>query len=127
DNFFDVAIFNNVLYSLESSTVEHCLKEVFRVLCIGGEVRISEPHKNANASKVLREIKRELIKNRHFEEVQIHYQKVREINELSLAQMLNKWSIEDMEAILLKVGFSEITFKLDKTYARQSFLICAKK
>ena len=127
DKFFDVVVINNVLYSLESNAVEHCLKDVYRVLCSGGEVRISEPHKNANASKVLKEIKIDLQQNRHFEEVQAHYQKVKDINELSLSHMLNKWNIEDMEDMLKKIGFSEITFKMDKTYARQSFLICAKK
>ncbi len=127
DKFFDVVVINNVLYSLESNAVEHCLKDVYRVLCSGGEVRISEPHKNANASKVLKEIKIDLQQNRHFEEVQAHYQKVKDINELSLSHMLNKWNIEDMEGMLKKIGFSEITFKMDKTYARQSFLICAKK
>jgi len=127
DKFFDVVVINNVLYSLESNAIEHCLKDVHRVLCTGGEVRISEPHKNANASKVLKEIKIDLQQNQHFEEVQAHYQKVKDINELSLSHMLNKWNIEDMEEMLNKVGFSEITFKMDKTYARQSFLICAKK
>lgn len=127
DKFFDVVVINNVLYSLESNLVEHCLKEVYRVLCSGGEVRISEPHKNANASKVLKEIKKDLQQNQHFTEVQPHYQKVKDINELSLSHMLNKWNIDDMEAMLKNVGFSEITFKMDKTYARQSFLICAKK
>jgi ubiquinone/menaquinone biosynthesis C-methylase UbiE len=127
DKFFDIVIINNVLYSLESHAVEQCLKEVYRVLCSGGEVRISEPHKNADATKVLREIKKDLQRNRHFEEVKVHYQKVKEINEFFLAQMLNRWNIEDMEAMLQRVGFSEITYKMDKTYVRQSFLICAKK
>ena len=127
DKFFDVVVINNVLYSLEAYTVEHCLKDVYRVLCDGGEVRISEPHKNANASKVLKKIKQELVKKGQLENVKTHYQKVKEINEFSLSQMLNKWSMDDMEVILNKIGFSEITFRLDNTYARQSFLICAKK
>ncbi len=127
DHFFDVVVINNVLYSLDSNVVTQCLKEVYRVLSPGGEVRISEPHKNANASKVLREIKKDLQKNREFREVEVHYQKVQEINESSLSHMLNKWDIEDMEIMLKDVGFSTISFKLDKTYARQSFIICAKK
>ncbi|MGR9052330.1 MAG: class I SAM-dependent methyltransferase [Gammaproteobacteria bacterium] len=127
DKFFDAVVINNVLYSLENNSVEQCLKEVYRVLSPGGEVRISEPHKQANAAKVMDKIKQELQKKGCFEEVSAHYLKVKEINETFLSQMLNKWDIDDMEALLLNVGFAKITFKMVKTYAGQSFLICAKK
>jgi ubiquinone/menaquinone biosynthesis C-methylase UbiE len=127
DNFFDVILINNVLYSLASNSVEQCLKEAYRVLSDGGEIRISEPHKNANVTKVMNEIKKDLKANGHFDEVIEQYRKVEEINQLSLSKMLNKWTIEDMENLLMKVGFSRISFKMDKTYARQSFIICAQK
>lgn len=127
DNFFDVVVINNVLYSLDSNVVVQCIKEVYRVLRIGGEVRISEPHKNSDASKVLKQIEHELQKNQRLDVIRLHFQKVKEINERSLSRMLNKWSIEDMELILKDIGFSRTIFKMDKTYAGQSFMICAKK
>jgi len=127
DKFFDVAVVNNVLYSLEINTVEQCLNEVYRVLRNGGEIRISEPHKNADASKVITQIKNDLQNNKRFKEVETHFQKVKDINEASLSQILNKWDIDDMELMLKNIGFSRITYKKDKVYAQQSFIICAKK
>lgn len=127
NNFFDGVVINNVLYSLDSHMVETCLKEVYRVLSSGGEVRISEPHKKASANKVLDKIKQELKEKGCYEELEFHYLRVQEIHDSFLSPMLNKWDINDMEALLLKVGFTQISFKMDKTYVGQSFLICAKK
>lgn len=127
DGFFDVVVVNNVLYSLPAESVQSCLKEIFRVLKSGGEVRISEPHKNANVKEVLSVIKKELEKNGHFEEIKDHYYKVEQINKYSLAPMLNKVNLSDMEETLKQIGFDEITYREDKTYAGQSFLVCARK
>ncbi|MCK5665449.1 MAG: class I SAM-dependent methyltransferase [Thiotrichaceae bacterium] len=89
--------------------------------------RISEPHKNANAEKVLSVIKKELQKNGRFEAIKNHYYKVEQINKYSLAPMLNKINLTDMEQILQSAGFSEIIYREDKTYAKQSFIVCARK
>jgi ubiquinone/menaquinone biosynthesis C-methylase UbiE len=61
DGFFDYVILNNVLYSLEDAAVGACLSEVNRVLKPGGEVRISGPQKSTKLSKVLEQIKKDLI------------------------------------------------------------------
>lgn len=127
DEFFDVVILNNVLYSLAEDAVKPCIREIFRVLKPGGEVRISEPHKKADAAKVLAVIKKELQKEGKFERIKDHYMKVEQINRFSLAPMLNKWDIGDMENILIDCGFNQICYREDKTYARQSFIICARR
>jgi ubiquinone/menaquinone biosynthesis C-methylase UbiE/PAS domain-containing protein len=127
DNFFDYAIINNVLYSLEDAAVERCLKETCRVLKQAGEIRISGPQKSTNLSALLEQIKQDLVDKNRFDELQKDFLKVRQINEYSLAPMLLRWSKEDMEALLRATGFSKITYSTDKAYGGQSMLVCARK
>lgn len=127
DGFFDVVVVNNVLYSLPVESVQSCLKEIFRVLKPDGEIRLSEPHKKANVKEVLAVIKKELQTKGHFEEIEDHYNKVEQINNYSLAPMLNKVNLSDMENTLKQIGFSQISYSEDKTYAGQSFIVCAIK
>lgn len=126
-NFFDAVVINNVLYSLKNESVESCLREAYRVLAPGGEIRISEPHKKANAHKVLEKIKQELKQKGCFKELEFHYMRVKEIHDLYLSTMLNRWDVDDMEALLMQAGFTNITLKMIKTYAGQSFMIFAEK
>ena len=50
-----------------------------------------------------------------------------QINKLKLGPWLYRWTTKDVEAMLLKVGFSKIVYSSDQHYANQSMLICAVK
>jgi SAM-dependent methyltransferase len=58
DKYFDYVFLSNVLYSLESPMA--CLREAYRVLQPGGEIRISGPQKTTNLTKLFRRIRRDL-------------------------------------------------------------------
>jgi ubiquinone/menaquinone biosynthesis C-methylase UbiE/PAS domain-containing protein len=127
DGFFDYVILNNVLYSLDDAAVNLCLSEVYRVLKPGGEVRISGPQKSTKLSKVLDQIKKDLIRNKRFDQFEKEYLRVKQINEYSLALMLLRWTQEEMETLLEGARFSSISYSTDDIYAGQSMLVCAQK
>ncbi len=128
DGFFDCVVLNNVLYSLDADALKSCLKEVYRVLKPGGELRLSEPHKGCKLSKVLDQIGRDLRRTNSYDGLEQDYRKLRQINEFSLAPMLSKWSLDDMAAILCgQIGFARCTYAVDDVYAGQSMLVCAQK
>lgn len=125
--FFDYAILNNVLYSLEDAAAMNCLHETYRVLKHGGEIRISGPQKTTDLSGLFGQIEQDLLNKKRFDELKTDFMKVKQINEYSLKPMLFRWSREDMEGLLKATGFSEITYSTDKAYAGQSMLVCARK
>jgi ubiquinone/menaquinone biosynthesis C-methylase UbiE len=128
DEFFDYVIINNVLYSLDTDAVLSCLKEAWRVLKPGGEIRISEPQKSTDLSIVLEQIRSDLKKNGRYNELEADFLKLRQINEFSLQPLLHRWTLDEMEKILLLLpDFSSITYKTDRIYAGQSMMICGRK
>ncbi|WP_411728678.1 class I SAM-dependent methyltransferase [Methyloglobulus sp.] len=126
DEFFDYVIINNVLYSLDIDAALCCLKEAWRVLKPGGEIRISEPQKCTDLSKVLEQIRSDLKKNGKYTELEADFLKLCQINEFSLQPLLHRWTLDEMEKVLLQ-DFSSISYKTDRIYAGQSMLICANK
>lgn len=126
DDFFDYVIINNVLYSMETEAALSCLKEAWRVLKPGGEIRISEPQKSTDLKKVLDQIQADLKKNGKYTELQADFLKLCQINEFSLQPYLHRWTLKDLANILLQ-NFSSISYQTDKVYADQSLLICARK
>ncbi len=126
DEFFDCVIINNVLYSLDMDAAQSCLKEAWRVLKPGGEIRISEPQKSTDLSKVLEQIRSDLKKNGKYTKLEADFMKLEQINEFLLKPLLHRWTLADMEKILLH-DFTSITYKTDRIYAGQSMLICARK
>ncbi len=128
DNYFDVVIMNNVLYSLEEEDALTCLREVCRVLKPGGEARISGPQKKTNLDKLFKQIKKELKKKDRFSpQMERQYNHVKMINKYLLGPMLFKWTMADVEAMALNSGFQEITFHTDRAYAGQAMIVCASK
>lgn len=128
DEFFDYVIINNVLYSLDTDAALSCLKEAWRVLKPGGEIRISEPQKSTDLSIVLEQIRSDLKKNGRYNELEADFLKLRQINEFSLQPLLHRWTLDEMEKILLLLpDFSSITYKTDRIYAGQSMMICGRK
>ena len=128
DGFFDYVVLNNVLYSLEPEAAKACLKEAHRVLKPGGELRFSEPKKGNKLSKVLDQIWRDLKGNNRYAGLEKEYNKVRQINELALAPLLHRWSLEEVrETLRREIGFTEIKYATDNVYAGQSMLVCAQK
>lgn len=126
NDFFDYVIINNVLYSMSEDDALTCLKEAFRVLKPGGEIRISEPQKSTDVNKVLEQIKLDLEKTGSYAKLEKDFIKLKHINETSLKPLLNRWSIDELERILLQ-EFNDITYRTDHIYADQSMLICARK
>jgi len=125
DEYFDVAIMNNVLYAVED--VPACLREVQRVLRHGGEVRISGPQKRTRLDRVLAQIKRDLKARGVFDDVSEDYERVKAINERRLAQWLYRWDIEDMRNMLTEAGFSETFYADDRAYGGESMVVGARK
>lgn len=127
DGFFDYVFINNVLYSMDDDAVESCLKESYRVLKDGGEIRISDPQKKTKIDKLLSQIKKNLDKNGQYDNVKQHYLNIERINQFHLKSMIFKWTVDDMEARLHEAGYQEIFYKSDKAYGGQSLMICATK
>jgi ubiquinone/menaquinone biosynthesis C-methylase UbiE len=125
DNYFDFAILNNVLYSVQDALA--CLKEAWRVLKPGGELRLSGPRKDTKLPILFDQILRELKDSNTYLELEPDYQRVLRINELKLGPMLHRWSTKEVEALLLEAGFSRIVHSTEDVYAGQSMLVCAVK
>jgi ubiquinone/menaquinone biosynthesis C-methylase UbiE len=125
DEGFDVAIMNNVLYSVDD--VPGCLREVHRVLRERGEIRISGPQKRTRLDRLLKQIKSELKTRGLFDELEQDYERVRIINERRLAQWLYRWSIDDMKAMLREAGFRDVFYESDRAYGGESMVIGARK
>jgi len=126
DEFFDYVLINNVLYSMDTESALSCLKEAWRVLKPGGEIRISDPQKSTDLQKVLDQIQADLKKNGKYAELEADFLKLCQINEFSLQPYLHRWTLKDLETILLQ-NFSAISYQTDRVYADQSLLICARK
>ncbi len=128
DNYFDVVIMNNVLYSLDENDAMACLVEAYRVLKPGGEARISGPQKKTNLNKLFKQIKKELKnKGRFSPQMEKHYNHVKMLNEYFLAPMLYKWSIDDVKQMATDAGFQKICYSTDRAYAGQAMIVCACK
>ncbi|MHC4497353.1 MAG: class I SAM-dependent methyltransferase, partial [Planctomycetota bacterium] len=125
DNYFDVAIMNNVLYSLEQP--EASLQEVCRVLKPQGDIRIAGPKKTSNLTKLFRHIKRDLKNAGMFDQVQRDFDRVEYINRFMLSSRLYRWDVNDVADMLLRSGFSTIVDSTDKAYAKQAMIVCARK
>jgi ubiquinone/menaquinone biosynthesis C-methylase UbiE len=125
DEEFDVAIMNNVLYSLDD--VPTCLREVHRVLRDGGEIRISGPQKRTRLDKLLKRIKSDLKARGVFDELEQDFERVRIINERRLAQWLYRWSVDEMKEMLRDAGFRDVFYATDRAYCGQSMVIGARK
>ena len=127
NNFFDYVFINNVLYSMDDDAVTSCLRETFRVLKDGGEIRISEPQKKTKIDKLLALIKRSLRKNGQYANVEQHYLNVERINKFHLKSMIFKWTADGMETRLREAGYASFFYKSEKAYGGQSLMICARK
>lgn len=125
DNHFDFAIMNNVLYAVQDP--ETCLKEAFRVLKPGGELRLSGPRKDTKLQVLFDRILKDLKESGKFDELEADYRHVWEINESRLGRLLFRWSTKDVQDMLLGAGFSKILHSSEDAYAGQSMLICAVK
>jgi len=125
DESFDYAIMNNVLYALENP--DDCLREILRVLKPGGEIRVSGPRRDTNLKTLFSQIKRELVAKNQFERVSRDYTRVERINNTRLNGILFKWTIDDVEEKLTKLGFSKIIYRNPHAYGGEGMIIAAVK
>jgi ubiquinone/menaquinone biosynthesis C-methylase UbiE len=125
DEYFDFAIANNVLYAVDD--VAACLREVYRVLRPGGEIRISGPQKRTRLDRLLGRIKRDLEARGVFDDVADDYERARIINQRRLAQWLYRWDIDDMRAVLIEAGFKEVFYANESAYGGEAMLVAARK
>jgi ubiquinone/menaquinone biosynthesis C-methylase UbiE len=125
DGDFDFVTLNNVLYAVEDA--DSCLAECCRVLKPGGELRLSGPRQDTNLKVLFDQIEKDLKDVGKFDELQADYNQVYQTNELKLRPMLYRWTMKDMEQLLLKAGFSKILHASDDVYAGQAMFICAAK
>jgi ubiquinone/menaquinone biosynthesis C-methylase UbiE len=124
DDYFDFALLNNVAYSLDDP--QACLRGVRRVLKPGGEVRVSGPQKKTNLDRLFRQIRRDLEAKTLFDGYTEDYERVERINYYSLGPMLYRWTMSDVEQMLVDAGFPEIIWRTDKAYAGQAMIVCAR-
>ena len=127
NNYFDVVVCNNVLYTLEESAVGDCLREIYRVLKPGGELRVAGPKKKASLNALFSRIRRDLKQNGMLEEVEAEYEHVLQINYKHLLPMLHRWNTAEVIDIVREAGFAEIIYTNEKAYAGQSRIVCARK
>ena len=121
---FDVVLLVNVLYTLMNP--EACLKEAFRVLKSGGEVRISGPKKDTNLETLFSSFKSEL--KDQFESLRDDYNRVYELHKREIMKKnLHRFDIDDIRVMLKKVGFEAISYLKEDAYAGQAMIIFAKK
>jgi ubiquinone/menaquinone biosynthesis C-methylase UbiE len=125
DGYFDAAILNNVLYSVDNPI--GCLKEVCRVLKPNGHVRISGPKKNTNLPALFRRIQKDLKRAGRFGELKSEFDHVKFINEYMLAPMLFQWAAHDVEGMLREAGFEGQIHSTEQAYAGQAMVLAANK
>ena len=125
DDYFNYVILNNVLYSLPDPI--GCLREIYRVLETGGEVRISGPKSNTDLEVLFEQIKTDLTERRLFAKLRKEFDHVRRINRLRLRPFLYQWNVTDVEDMLSETGFSRITYSSEEAYAGQAMIVGAVK
>jgi ubiquinone/menaquinone biosynthesis C-methylase UbiE len=124
-NYFDYAVMNNVLYSL--SDPHACLKETFRVLKPGGQLRLTGPQRSSDIKRLFRVLRKDLEQAGCFAQLQHAFQRVLKINELRLAEMPGfRWHISDVQKMLGDAGFT-IMHGDDHVYGGHAMLLCGKK
>lgn len=103
DDYFDVAVLNNVLYSV--SAPEKCLREVLRVLKPGGEIRLSGPKKDTDLAKLFVRIKSDIEAAGRWQELADDFARMEDINRSRLSRWLYRWTPSEVEALLRDCGF----------------------
>ncbi|HTP95856.1 MAG TPA: class I SAM-dependent methyltransferase [Burkholderiales bacterium] len=130
DNHFDVAILNNVLYAVGDP--KRCLREVYRVLKPGGEIRLTGPKQNTDLDKLFERIKADLTDAGKWKEVADDYARVEQINRYRLRDLLYRYTSSDVEEMLREAGFDgdpkgRRIWRRDDVYAGQAMLLRAFK
>jgi ubiquinone/menaquinone biosynthesis C-methylase UbiE len=125
DELADFALMVNVLYLVNDPLT--CLREILRVLKPGGEIRISGPKKDTDIGRLFRRIESDLKSKSRFEALRKDYEFVEQVNTTVLSPFLYKWNIQDVEIMLLEIGFSEIIYTTNSAYAGQAMIVCARK
>ena len=125
DNYFDYVLMNNVLYCLDDPKAT--LREVYRVLKPGQEIRISGPQESTNLDVLLNQIRKDLISHGHFDSVRDDYERVKKINNYLLAPIFPHWKVQDVQKMLTDVGFSKLGYATENAYAGQAMVVSAMK
>ena len=129
DDCFDIAILNNVLYSLNAP--KECLREVLRVLKPGGEIRVSGPKRDTDLTILFARIKKDIEDAGRWQELAGDFTRMEEINRYRLKDWLFRWTPSEVEALLKDCGFvgdmqGRIWLKTD-AYAGQAMILRAFK
>ena len=129
DGYFDVALLNNVLYSV--SEPARCLREVYRVLKPGGEIRLSGPKKETDLNPLMARIKSDIEKAGRWQELSEDFARVDHINRFRLRQWLYRWTSSELEAVLRDADFygdnNDSIWKTEDVYEGQAIILRAFK
>jgi ubiquinone/menaquinone biosynthesis C-methylase UbiE len=115
----------NVLYAAVDA--DACLKEAWRVLKPGGELRLTGPRKDTKVNVLFDRITEDLKEANKFAELQTDYRRVQQIAEEHLRPMLHRWSTQEVEQMILAAGFSKIVYSSEALFAGQGMFVCAVK
>jgi ubiquinone/menaquinone biosynthesis C-methylase UbiE len=124
DDYFDYVLLN-VLYAAVDA--DACLKEAWRVLKPGGELRLTGPRKDTKVNVLFDRITEDLKEANKFAELQTDYRRVQQIAEEHLRPMLHRWSTQEVEQMILAAGFSKIVYSSEALFAGQGMFVCAVK
>lgn len=125
DSSYDYAFANNVFYSLPTETIPGMLKEIKRKLKPGAELRATGPRTNVRLDKLFKRIRKDLESSGRFDQLQVKYEHVRQINEDLLAPLLTRLGENDYRALLKEAGFDVLSCEF--VYERQGWFVTARR
>ncbi len=126
DRSWDLVFLVHVLYAMERPEV--LLRTVFTLLRPGGELRLSEPRRDTDASVLMAALRRQLALDHAADSaLWADFDAVQRFNTQVLVPHLHRWTTDEMIDRLRSVGFASIAYASEEVYAGQSMLICARK
>ncbi len=125
DDNYDAAMLSNALNFLKNPL--SALEQTYSVLRRGGQIRLCGPKRDSSVDILFHAIEKDLRRQGLFETLAEDFNAVYNTNKDGLARDLFRWSIEEVETMILDAGFSRILHSSDDVYADQSMLICAEK
>jgi ubiquinone/menaquinone biosynthesis C-methylase UbiE len=100
--FFDAVTMVNTLYALDDP--DACIREVNRVLRVGGILALSTPHEDTDVDQLFARIKGALVKKGIFESLQKAFHAARE-RHAAISSQIHRFTVNQLDSMLSSSGF----------------------